>query len=123
MGADPKPEQRIFDPSAGYDKLRREQRCRLCGERFYKGMGLSRHHLIPKSQGGDDLEANIIPLCGDGTRGCHGQVEAFPEARWLLRSKLSDEERRYAIRKVGRARFDRRYPMKRPAGRRLRSSE
>jgi hypothetical protein len=116
---DPKPAARIIDATVGYDKLRREQRCRLCGRFFAYGLGLSRHHLVPRGQGGDDVAENIVPLCGDGTRGCHGKVEHYRSARVKLRARLRREETRYAIRRMGddgrepekgRAWLDRRYP-------------
>jgi hypothetical protein len=107
---DPKTPARIVNPSAGYAKLRHEQRCRLCRRTFWRGLGLTRHHLIPKGQGGDDVEANIVPLCGDGTRGCHGLVERSRNARAQLRHRLHADEVAYGVAKVGAGRFDRRYP-------------
>ena len=112
MTADPKPARRVVDKHAGKSKPRAEQRCRLCKSEFWNGLGLSRHHLIPRSQGGDDIARNIVPLCGDGTRGCHGLVEAFPEARMRLRGELTQDEIDYCVAKVGQDRFDRRYPTK-----------
>ena len=43
--------------------------------------GLSAHHRRPGGMGGSRLPesqvgANVITLCGDGTRGCHGHVES-----------------------------------------------
>ena len=43
--------------------------CVLCGEPG------SLHHVYPRCQGGDDLEANLLGLCGHGTAGHHGLVE------------------------------------------------
>lgn len=43
--------------------------CVLCG---HSG---TLHHVYPKGQGGDDVYENLVGLCGDGTRGCHGLVE------------------------------------------------
>jgi hypothetical protein len=48
--------------------------CPLC-ERWVGRAGLSRHHVVPKGRGGaggDDLPENLVWVCGDGTRGCHG---------------------------------------------------
>lgn len=42
--------------------------CPLCG----RADQLSRHHVLPKGLYGDDLPENLIWVCGDGTRGCHG---------------------------------------------------
>lgn len=35
---------------------------------------LSLHHVRKHPR--DDVEANLVMLCGDGVRGCHGLVEA-----------------------------------------------
>ena len=48
----------------------RWRECALCGttER------LSLHHIVKHPR--DDLEENLVMLCGDGVRGCHGLIEA-----------------------------------------------
>ena len=33
------------------------------------------HHVVARGRGGDDVLANILPLCGSGTTGCHGLIE------------------------------------------------
>jgi HNH endonuclease len=45
--------------------------CVICG-----GIDISIHHILPRGQGGDDVWENLAPLCGSGTHGCHGGVEA-----------------------------------------------
>jgi 5-methylcytosine-specific restriction endonuclease McrA len=45
--------------------------CALCGDTGK----LSIHHILPRSQGGDDVKENLIALCGDGVSGDHGDVE------------------------------------------------
>lgn len=40
----------------------------------------SAHHLVPKSQGGDDVLSNLVLLNGDGTRGCHGALTSANRA-------------------------------------------
>lgn len=109
MAADPKPAPRIIDPNAGRAKLRQEGRCRLCGSRVdYK---LSRHHLVPRGAGGDDVDFNLVPLCGGGTIGCHGDVEGWHRtARQRLRQRLTQGEVEYVIGKKGEAWLDRMYP-------------
>lgn len=49
--------------------------CERCG----RG-GESDHHRKNRSQGGRWSNENIIRLCGDGTRGCHGWVTQHPSA-------------------------------------------
>ena len=72
--------------------------CRVC-------VGLlasSLHHLVPRSLGGDDTADNLVGLCGTGTTGCHGRVEARdPWACSLLGQRLSGPERAYVVGKKG----------------------
>jgi hypothetical protein len=42
----------------------------LCGETGH----LSLHHISNKPR--DDVEANLVMVCGSGTTGCHGLIEA-----------------------------------------------
>lgn len=72
--------------------------CRLCGRGHYR---ITYHHLVPRSLGGDDVADNIVPLCGSGTTGCHGEVEARrPIALKLLLGALSDAEYAYCKEKM-----------------------
>jgi hypothetical protein len=67
---------------------------------------------VKRSQGGDDIDANIVPLCGHGTAGCHGQVEAYQgDARTRLRHALQPEEVLYVIAKKGREWINQHYPI------------
>lgn len=45
--------------------------CALC-ER--SDIALSLHHISRHPR--DDVEGNLIMLCGDGVQGCHGMIEA-----------------------------------------------
>lgn len=40
-------------------------------------VGLSLHHFVKHPR--DDLRGNLVMLCGHGTAGCHGLVEAHHE--------------------------------------------
>lgn len=83
---DPKPPKRHRDtehlmsivPAPG-------DRCPICGRSLDRYPGWSRHHVLRRRHGGDDFRANIVILCGDGIRGCHGKVEAYD---WPTRVKL-----------------------------------
>lgn len=70
---DPRPPSRVEDPAL----LRRLhlvwKECVLCG----KVSPLSLHHVSKHPR--DDLEANLLMICGSGTTGCHGLVEARDE--------------------------------------------
>lgn len=104
---DPKPAKRIVDPEAGFAKLFHEGRCRICGSTF----PLTRHHLVNRSQGGDDVDNNLVPLCGNGTMGCHGLVtERDFETLAALRSRLKMNEILYIELKKGYEWLHKTYP-------------
>lgn len=67
--ADPKPARRIRDPQLLRTLHIRWRHCALCGERG----PLSLHHVHKHPR--DDVEANLVMLCGSGTTGCHGNIE------------------------------------------------
>lgn len=59
------------------------RRCVCCGA-WVPGMPGSIHHRTPRGMGGTrdpkvNLPANLLLLCGSGTTGCHGWVEANRE--------------------------------------------
>lgn len=112
--ADPKPAPRIRNPQAFKDFHSISQECLSCGR-----SNPNAAHLLPRSQGGDDVAANLVGLCGSGASGCHGawhgnpyrgdfghtftpetvksavlrflRSEAGDDARWYLTSKLGLE--------------------------------
>lgn len=77
--ADPKPRGRIKDPSL-FRLLHLEWReCAICG----KTGQLSLHHINKHPR--DDVKGNLVMLCGSGTTGCHGRIEAHDhQVMWLL---------------------------------------
>jgi hypothetical protein len=112
---DPKPRQRLRANQREWELLREffeNECCCACGLRE----PLSLHHVVPKSQGGDDVRENLVVLCGDGTRGCHGKLENH-EPGWErvaghVRAYVQARESRlrYVLDRIGQARFDSRYP-------------
>lgn len=106
---DPKPRKRIREGKTWWQKQQRRKagRCSLC-RRTTK---TSWHHLVERSLGGDDLEVNLIELCGDGTRGCHGDVTMrLRDARARLRRILNAQQIGYIIERKGRDWIDTHYP-------------
>lgn len=108
---DPKRAARIKLPPRDYRLLLRRMReafpvCELCEERASE----TAHHVVPRGQGGDDLDVNLAMLCGDGTRGCHGRVEESAHYRSKLRAKLRPETVAYAIARMGEGWLDGKYP-------------
>jgi hypothetical protein len=99
---DPKPIARVKADQNEWVKLRAEKLgpCRICT----LGDNVTLHHLVSKSLRGDDVAANLVPLCGDGTRGCHGRIESRdPWAATLLGHSLTRAEREYVIEKKSAA--------------------
>ena len=69
--SDPKPQARIRDP-----ELLRHFRLEMAGEpceRCELRPGIHVHHRKFRSQGGDDLESNLLWLCGT----CHDEVHGI----------------------------------------------
>ena len=63
---------------------------------------LNLHHVLPRSQGGDDVRANLSWLCGSGTTGHHGRVEARdPEALRAFLLTLRPDTLEYLSDKLG----------------------
>lgn len=65
-------------------------RCVMCG-RSVVDYPSSVHHRRPRGAGGSALlerPSNLVRLCGDGVRGCHGWLESHRETAnltgWLL---------------------------------------
>lgn len=77
---DPKPTRtrgnrprRVVDPDATRRVLRRLRACAACGR-----PACNTHHVLGKGQGGDDVEENLVPLCGSGSARCHGALHGTP---------------------------------------------
>lgn len=52
--------------------------CEIAIDNVCTGSLQSIHHRGKRSQGGSWAPSNLLAACGDGTRGCHGWVEANP---------------------------------------------
>lgn len=80
--------KRIVDHVAVRSTLLRFNWCAACS----RPAG-GAHHVIPRSEGGDDVPGNIVGLCGSGTSDCHGAWHGNPyvilgmrrDAEWVRR--------------------------------------
>lgn len=94
---DPKPAKRHKASEAEWSFLRRQKLgdgCRVCGANYMNEL----HHLVPRSQGGDDWPANLVELC----RSCHTLIEARNETVSMrLGAKLHADELAYVTQKKG----------------------
>ena len=88
MTPDPKPTKRIVDSAAGKNKLALEPKCRECPK-----PATDPHHVVLRSQRGDDVEDNIVPLCFR----CH---RSYHDGKTSIR--LKPREISYVFEKVGR---------------------
>lgn len=100
--------RRVVVSRKGWEKLQDERQgpclvCRHLGRTQLLASTL--HHVVPRSRGGDDAAVNLVPLCGDGTRGHHGDVEARTglTSRWLAEAVQQYEPAvyAYAVEKLG----------------------
>lgn len=89
MTPDPKKPRRIVDKQAWKRAVRREPECVICGKPTQ-----SSHHLLKRSQAGDDFPPNLVGVCGDGVRGCHGRLEAEDVVTRKLLGEYVMERRR-----------------------------
>lgn len=93
-------------------------RCRVCGSSY-----VSLHHLLGGPWRSDELD-NLIPLCGDGTTGCHGiytsrmdgmsadgVTRTWEQVADRIRRSLTTGERLYITGRVGQEGLERRYPL------------
>lgn len=130
---DPKLPARVRLSPSKYLELVAEA-MRLAGGMCECGCGRradSAHHLVARSQRGDDVLENIVVLAGDGTRLCHGALEAAcrtwdsirdvyidpADVRSGIRSRLEQARPAtiaYLLAKKGAVWLERRYPP--PAG-------
>jgi hypothetical protein len=85
---DPKPVKRLrasqsdwCDIHQGFSGLP----CTSCGQ----GEPLDLHHILPRSQGGDDLSINLVVLC----RSCHTKLEGH-ESGW---ERVAAAVRQYVV--------------------------
>lgn len=70
------------------------QACRICGWLTNPEL----HHIVPRDRGGDDVAANLLPLC----RNCHTHLEArHPVALGAVARSLTDAEYAYVVGKLG----------------------
>ena len=101
-GSDFKRGKRIKDPELMKQAHWAFDECVICG-----GIDVSIHHILPKGQLGDDVWENLVPLCGDGTTGCHGGVEGALDSvcralgRYVVRHR--PDTMRYLRQKLGSA--------------------
>ena len=107
MTPDPRPPRRTRATAAEWKRIRAAKLgpCLVCGD-----ADTTLHHLVPKSLGGGDVEDNLVPLCGSGTTGCHGLVEARDRTVCaLLRDSLTRAELAYVLAVKGAVFLDRYY--------------
>lgn len=104
--------KRHREDGVGNAVVRALGRCQMCNART---LALDPHHLVPRSQGGDDVQPNFAALCiwppPGFTSGCHKRItENDPAALRRLRATLDPLQVAYIVERKGEAWLDRRYP-------------
>lgn len=104
---DPKPAKAVRDPQLLRELHKRWRECAMAmtneeGERCEPILSLHHIHAHPR----DDVEANLIMLCGSGTTGHHGAVQHREEwardaLRAILRASRPDFARYLAVKLGG----------------------
>lgn len=93
---DPKPQKRHRATQAEWNDIRdafSEDRCWVCDQPWAE-----LHHILNRSHSGDDVVANLTPLC----RECHRRIEARdPICRSLIRQALMPSNLAYLREKLG----------------------
>lgn len=69
--------------------------CRVCGTTYPP---VELHHLVPRSQSGDDVPDNLVPLCSSDH---HLVTERRRLELELLAKALTDSEYTYCVMKLG----------------------
>ena len=108
MRTDPKPTRRIVDPKVGLETIAKGRQCAVEG---CTKPAATRHHVVPKSLGGDDHVDNIFGVCGSGTTEHHGLLEKRdPDTCRRLRAAMPPEVIRYVIVAKSKVFLDLYYP-------------
>jgi hypothetical protein len=103
--SDPKRRKRFVaktaaERKAAYGHVRQAgARCVVCQ---YEG-GLTAHHFVPRSQGGDDLAVNIVPIHHEAHMLAHEGDPRVLNAIWFF---SDEEQRRYARERFGHERAE-----------------
>ena len=86
MPADPKPLSRSRRPIREVDRTATLRACLTYRECPCGAPAATGHHVLARGSPyfGDDVVENIVPLCGSGTTGCHGQVENEDELALMM---------------------------------------
>jgi hypothetical protein len=87
-------------------KVVNEGCCRVTGSHYR----VAAHHVVPKSQGGEDVPENIVPLNNDFHVFSLHQGKDSLEARKKVRAVLKPEEIEYILRTKGEEWLRQKYP-------------
>ena len=101
----PKPVKRWRASTKQWARIREQFRgkpCQVCG-----GKWNSLHHIVPRSQSGCDVAANLAPLCMT----CHDEIHARNnQIRGKLAASLTHVQRVYILNRKGAGWLEAQYP-------------
>lgn len=105
MATDFKPAPRIVDPDALQEFHEQHGSCMVC----WNGP-VEAHHMLHRSRGGDDLLANLLPLCANCHRAYHGtpyreehsgRRVTGQDVRRIIGTRLTKQHRAYLYERLG----------------------
>lgn len=105
---DPKPRKRFDAPAQEWTVLRQIKQeenevCEICATEPWTEL----HHIVPRSQSGDDWLSNLMALCHD----CHEAVTLNrPEYLMMLRWALTTRQTFYVVKRKGYGWLEAKYP-------------
>ncbi len=107
---DPRPEARHVANSREWAEIvtAKLDLCRVC---HWPGPDLELHHLVPRSQRGGDVAANIIPLCPHCHRWYTDREKPWRRVAAVIRRSLTPDEIAYVLAAKSRWWLDRMYPL------------
>lgn len=105
LGSARKKYRRTVASRRGWEKIRAERLgpCLIC--EYWSGgpssSPIELHHVVPRDRGGDDVAANLVPLCRDHHEKVEQRRGAFPRILAQVIQRDDDAAYAYAVEKLG----------------------
>lgn len=108
---DPKPRKRQKASQGDWEAIHAQFEHAVCTHCAMRPIEL--HHVVPRSQGGDDVVANLVPLCHRHHTILEAHASGWERVAASVRPYVLLNRGRcvYVIGKIGWDRFNKRYPM------------
>lgn len=100
----PKPEKR---------KVASQKEWRALRAKLVKGRDHDLHHLVPRSQGGGDVEENLFSIEHSLHLAYEDKVPGWEFIGMMIREEMTEAQKAYVIGKKSEEFLNRRYPLRR----------